>query len=254
MATTNSDKESTAEDTEAGGGAEKAESSTKAEAEGAADEKAEKAEAGAEKAEEAPAKPKPATRPAARAAGPRPAAARPGGGLGGLVPIALVVGVAVVLGYVVLRGDGGSSAPAPGAAAPDESQHWSVGQTVELDITLKPTDRGNLSCASPDEVAGKHCAFDAPDKPSAKGNNDDDKKILKPYAVPNSPTRVLVAGLWTDPGMSGKLPDERFTAHCKVTIEGKVNSPSVRWDPKGPWRDMKAPWFAGSASGCAIKK
>jgi hypothetical protein len=199
---------------------------------------------------------KPATKPGARPAGPRPAAPRQGGGMGGLVPIVLVVGVAVVLGYVVLRGDGGSGGPPPpsGPPAVDESTKWAVGQTVELDITLKPTDRGNLSCASPDEVAGKHCQFDAPDKPSAKGNLEDDKVILKPYAVPNSPTRILAAGLWTDPGMSNKLPDQRFTVHCKFKLEGKVNNPGIRWDPKGPWRDNKSPWFAASVSGCSIKK
>ncbi len=203
------------------------------------------------------AKPKPAAKPAAaRPAGPRPAAPRPGGGMGGLVPIALVVGVAVVLGYVVLRGDGGSGGPPPpsGPPAVDESTKWAVGQTVELDITLKPTDRNNLSCASPEEVAGKHCAFDAPDKASAKGN-DDDKKLLKPYSVPNSPTRILAAGVWTDSGMTGgKMPDARFTVRCKFTLDGKVNNPSVRWDPKGPWRDMKNPWFVASAASCTIKK
>lgn len=247
MATTNSDDEKGAADTAAEAGAEKAESAA------AKDEATKEAEPEdeAEGEPEEEAKPKPAPRPAARPAGPRPAAPRAGGGMGGLVPIALVVGVAVVLGYVVLRSDGGSGGP-PAIPKVDESTKWTVGQVVELDLTVKPTDRANLSCASPEEVAGKHCAFDAPDKPSAKGA-DDDKKLLKPYAVPNSPTRILVAGLWTDPGMSGKLPDNRFTVHCKFTLEGKVNAPGVRWDPKGPWRDMKNAWFTASASSCAIR-
>jgi serine/threonine-protein kinase len=193
----------------------------------------------------------------AKAQAQRPRAASPSRApLYVLGALGLVGVVGVVAGLTSSRSTPPHEAPLPAAAlvAQDESTRWAVGQVVELDVTLRPTDRGGLSCASSEEVAGKHCEFDAPDKPSAKGNSDDDKKVLKAYSVPNSPTRILAAGLWTDPGMSGTLPEQRFTVRCKFLLEGKVNNPSVRWDPKGPWRDMKSPWFVATTSSCTIHK
>ena len=49
---------------------------------------------------------------------------------------------------------------------------WKEGQTVDVEVTLVKTDGTDLACASADEVAGRHCAFEAENKPWTKGPNN----------------------------------------------------------------------------------
>jgi hypothetical protein len=131
---------------------------------------------------------------------------------------------------------------------------WTVGQTIELDITLVPSDGGNLACAAAEEVAGKHCAFEAAGKPWSKGDTKDDKTLLRPYMTTNN-LPFFAAGLWTNPALSASaLPkdDARFTAHCKYTVEGSIKKAQVRWRPDGQWLDWNEPRHTGSISDCKL--
>ena len=60
---------------------------------------------------------------------------------------------------------------------------WKTGETVDVEITLVKSDQKDLACASAEEIAGMHCAFETTTKPWSKGSVGDDKKLLKPYTT-----------------------------------------------------------------------
>jgi hypothetical protein len=166
----------------------------------------------------------------------------------GLVIAAFIVG-ALVIAFAT------SSEPAPAtAAAPSvpakPSKPWKVGEKVDVALTVLPTDGESLACASEQEITGKHCAFKTTTTPREDASADD-KILLKPYSTTGK-ERIIAAGLWSDPGMRGKLPAARFTVRCAFSIEGSIKAPGVRWGKTSPWRDMKNDWFAGTLSGCEI--
>lgn len=146
----------------------------------------------------------------------------------------LVVALAVLLGRY--------------AARRNVARPWDVGDVVDVEITLVATDAKSLACASPNEVAGRHCAFEAATKPWSKGGAEDDKAILRPYTTTDGKS-FAAAGMWTEPALDGKLPGGRFSVRCKLAIEGKLAKPSVRWG--GPWIDTQADWLAGVISRCS---
>jgi len=128
---------------------------------------------------------------------------------------------------------------------------WKTGQTVDVEITLVKNDKQDLSCASGDEIGGKHCAFEAQNKPWSKGDNGDDKKLLKPYTTTDR-VQFTAAGLWSDPAMApAKLPATRFSVKCKYKVEGTLKNVAVRWDPTGQWFPSTE-WYAGSVSDCKL--
>lgn len=182
-------------------------------------------------------------------ASPPPAAGRPKI-LARVIAIAILVGIPVAL-LVSSRGGGGGRG---GAGKLPASTSWAVGSEQSIDITLVQQDKVNLACASADEVAGKHCQFEAQNKPWSKGGPGDDKVQLKPYRLAGSNDPVLVAGLWSQPALGTGLPNDRFTAKCKLKVEGKVKKPAVRWNPSDPWFDEPFDWPAGSVSDCKIVK
>jgi hypothetical protein len=159
--------------------------------------------------------------------------------------IAVLVLIGIPVALLLLSGrDRGARTPA--------STRWNPGQEVDIDITLVETDRAALACASTEEVAGKHCAFESSSKP-AKGDNNDDKKVLRPYyTVGHDP--FIAAGVWSEPALRGALPKERFAVKCKYKVDGKLKKPSVRWKSEGPWYDEVIDWPVGIVSGCTLSK
>jgi hypothetical protein len=180
-------------------------------------------------------------RGAAPLAKPRPAAARKGGSLGKSM-ILFVVIVGGLAAAFALLGNESSSGP----AAPK----WKTGDTADLELTLVADDKKNLACSTSDEVAGAHCAFEDKAKAWSKGDNADDKKLLKPYTTTDH-IQVLASGLWSDPGMTGTLPAVRFSVKCKYKVEGKVKAAAIRWASDGPWYDSKD-LYTGSLSACKL--
>lgn len=128
---------------------------------------------------------------------------------------------------------------------------WKVGDVVDVEITLVAGDGKNLACAALDEVEGRHCAFEAADKPWSKSPDQSDDKTLRPYTTVEK-QQLAAAGLWGQPVMQGKLPNERFTVACKFKVEGKLVKPMVRWSSTGPFADAGPTWPAGMLSDCKI--
>jgi hypothetical protein len=187
------------------------------------------------------ARPGAAKRGAAPLAKARPAAARKGGSLGKSM-ILFVVIVGGLAAAFALLGTESSSGP----AAPK----WKTGDTADLELTLVADDKKNLACSSSDDIAGAHCAFEDKTKAWSKGDNADDKKLLKPYTTVDH-VQILASGLWSDPGMTGTLPTVRFSVKCKYKVEGKMKTAAIRWNGDGPWYDSKD-LYSGSISGCKL--
>jgi hypothetical protein len=199
---------------------------------------------------------KPAAKPVANASAVKPAAAkrasvprakahpvpaRKGGSLGkSMILFVLIVGG--LAAAFALLGQESSSGP----AAPK----WKTGDTADLELTVIADDKKNLACASTDDVAGAHCAFEDKAKPRPSGDIADDKKLLKPYTTVDH-VQVLASGLWTDPGMTGTLPTARFSVKCKYKVEGKMKAAAIRWAIDGQWYDSKD-LYSGSISGCKV--
>ena len=177
---------------------------------------------------------------------PRPMPPRAQGGALGksLVLFVIVVG-GLALGFALLgrEGGGGDAAPVP---------KWNVGQVVDTEVTLVPSDNKDLACAAADEIAGRHCQFEAQNKPWSKSTGDTDEKIFKPYTTTDR-IQFLAAGLWDQPALkSGKLPNTRFSVKCKYKVEGKMKKPFIRWSADGQWFERADDWFAGSVSDCTL--
>jgi hypothetical protein len=173
-----------------------------------------------------------------------------------------VVGTAAMIGLAVVLPDGiGNFLPIVGIAVgfailgqePSAIQKpkWAAGQTVDVEITLVKNDKQDLACSSPDEIGGKHCAFEANSKPWSKGDNNDDKKVLRPYTTTEH-LQFTAAGVWSDPALApDKLPATRFSLKCKYKVEGTLKSLGVRWEQTGQWFPNNE-WYAGSVSDCKL--
>jgi hypothetical protein len=161
----------------------------------------------------------------------------------------LMLFVAIVGGLIVLFAI--ISREEPGATGPAPAPKWSVGQTVDLELTVVPSDSKDLACSSPEDIGGKKCQFETPGKAYAPAQTDD-KKVLKPYTTTDR-VQIIGAGLWSEPALEPtKLPNTRFSVKCKYKIESKMKSPGIRWAGDGPWYPQQTDWHAGSFSGCTI--
>src|SRR5262249_30097501 len=90
------------------------------------------------------------------------------------------LGKSVRLSFGIVAGLGAGFAVLGRDPEPQARPKWKVGDTVDVDVTLVKEDRQDLACASADEVAGKHCGFEAANKPWTKGASTEDK-VLRPY-------------------------------------------------------------------------
>jgi hypothetical protein len=229
--------------------AEKDDRDDKDEAEDQAEAKAEADEKTSDASEDEA--PKPAKKAAksgkARARGAargRPApqpAAQQGSSLGKSMILFVVIIGGLAAGFAIL-GREEQQAPA--------KPKWSVGQTVDVEITLVKSDKNDLACSSTEEVGGKHCAFEAMNKPWSKGSTTDDKALLKPYTTTDR-IQFTAAGVWSDPALATSIPPSRFSLKCKYKVEGTLKNLAVRWDPAGQWFPQNE-WFAGSVSDCKV--
>ncbi len=125
---------------------------------------------------------------------------------------------------------------------------WRVGQLVELDITLVKEDAMNLACSSAQDVAGKKCEWNGKDK----NTGVTDATMLKPYTTIDG-VNFVAAGVWNQPALDkAKLPNDRFSVHCKYKVEGMLKTPMIRWNPSAPWGEKKEDWYAGTVSDCKM--
>jgi hypothetical protein len=161
-----------------------------------------------------------------------------------LMLFVIIVGGLIVAFAVIGRDDGAGAGPVP-------APKWSLGQTVDLEITVVPSDAKDLACSSPEEVGGKRCQFEAPGKAVSPAQTDE-KKILKPYTTTDR-IQFIGGGLWAEPALGpSKIPNTRFSVKCKFNVEAKLKAPGIRWNSDGPWYPQTTDWYAGALTGCNI--
>jgi len=169
------------------------------------------------------------------------AAPRQPGALGKSLVLFMIVVGGLALGFFLLGREGDNKPP--------PVPKWAVGQTVDVEITVVPSDRQDLACASKTELEGRHCQFEERNRPLK--SSDPDEKILKPYTTTDR-VQFLAAGLWDQPSLKAKLPTTRFSVKCKYKVEGKIPKPWIRWASDGQWFERVDDWYAGPVTDCTI--
>jgi len=155
----------------------------------------------------------------------------------------------------------------PGSPPPRRKppvRNYSIGQELDVAITLVSTDVVAISCASQEEVDGRHCAFES-SKPETKWSKavsverSPKDEILVPYKTTDD-VMFLIPGLFEQPALVERLKVDppifgiehvRFNAHCKMKLVGKVGSLEVRWAPNGRWHPATNV-FVGTVSDCRL--
>lgn len=151
----------------------------------------------------------------------------------------------------------------PARKAPPKPS-YSVGQEIDVAITLVSTDKLALACASEEEVAGRHCEFEASRPPKRFSREltsqlPDEERILAPYKTTGD-VMFLIPGLFSQPALIERLEVDppvfgvdrvRFNAHCKLKILGKVSKVEARWSPKGQFGSF-SDVHVGTVSGCTV--
>jgi hypothetical protein len=145
-----------------------------------------------------------------------------------------------------------------GSAAP---RSFTVGQDVDVAITLVTTDAKSLACAHPEEIGGRHCEYAGHNerwtKPPSSGRPPTAADVLAPYKTTDD-ILLLVPGLFSEPALRERLAIDppnfnsehiRFVANCKMRVEGKLSEIDVRWANNGQWQTQKDAWY-GPVSGC----
>jgi hypothetical protein len=165
----------------------------------------------------------------------------------------LMIG-AVVLGLMVLitmSKLGDWLEPKQQAAAQGTNPTDSApGTTGRVQITLITADYNLLTCASPQVIEGKHCAYRSETEVWPRPENaplDENKRdVIQPYRTWPDNRLILVAGLWADPAVALRLHREpptgvaqkklsRFVADCQMKFLGKLQNPRLRWPTSGQW-------------------
>jgi hypothetical protein len=148
-----------------------------------------------------------------------------------------------------------------GAAPKKKAPEYTVGQDIDVAVTLVTTDSRTLACASQEVVKGKRCEFDGKKEPWAKSA---DVKLapldtLAPYKTTDDQL-FLIPGLFADPALKHRLEIDpptsngehaRFVANCKLHIEGKIGHMQTRWHLNGEWGTANDGWV-GTVSNCLL--
>lgn len=155
----------------------------------------------------------------------------------------------------------------PGSPPPRRTPRpptYSIGQDLDVAITLVTTDVVAISCASGEEVDGRHCAFESsnPETKWSKAVSKElptEERILVPYKTTDD-VMFLIPGLFDQPALVERLKVDppvfgvehvRFNAHCKMKIVGKVGKLDVRWSPNGKWHPATNV-FVGTVADCKL--
>jgi hypothetical protein len=161
------------------------------------------------------------------------------GGSRSKVFLVVVIGAAVILGGILVLQ---RSSPA--------------GHARSADITLVTSDRTGVECVSSNEIKGMHCGYASESKPWPS----DEKTMLRPYLTLDRHL-YLVPGLFLEPAIlnrfQSELPDKpgqqlkRFTAHCTITVIGKVAGVRTRFFANTDWSNPEEV-EVGTLSDCKI--
>lgn len=135
-----------------------------------------------------------------------------------------------------------------------------AGMRTRDTITLITADRYDLSCASPDAVAGHRCAYLEPGKPVLPPAPFDE--VLVPYVTTRGQL-VYAPGLWRDPAVAARLAQEppqgiererlrRFDAHCTLEALGELTA-QPRFGNTNPYGPPQRAWVV-RPSDCTVER
>ncbi len=158
----------------------------------------------------------------------------------------------VLKGATCRRISSGKAAPPPKGSVP------SVGQKLDVELTLIISDAHGLVCAMPKAVAGLHCAYETKSALAGPAADVPTPTTLQPVTTVDR-KQLLVAGLWQQPALKTKLenenpnrPSPRFTAACSVEIRGRANTAWVQWKRGKTWFAAND-WQVVSVESCTLK-
>lgn len=147
-----------------------------------------------------------------------------------------------------------------GGGGPVASVKWKPGQTVNVEVTIVTTDYKNLNCAMQGDIKGLYCAYTAQNKRNTKSKGDSraEENMLQPFTTTDR-IQFMAAGLWMTPELKAKLdkenfdrPSPRFTANCKLKVEGRTKTAFVQWKPGEGWHPGNG-WYVGKIASCKIQ-
>ena len=147
----------------------------------------------------------------------------------------------------------------PAEPAPTDVAAWQTGAKSTIRLTVVTADAASLTCASTQSFEGKHCAYKSeteiwPRDPQAP--IDDNKALtIQPYRTWLDNKLILVSGVWSYPSTAyrlhqeppGNLPSDklaRYVIECKVHFGGKMDKPTLRWQPGQSWNTEQATMVA----------
>jgi hypothetical protein len=162
------------------------------------------------------------------------------------VVIGLLVTAVVVIGGVNV----GRRQP------PEKDKMIAEGTVIDGDITLITSDRNDVGCSSDRMVERRRCGFNQDGTAQA----GDERDRLQPFMTVDRHLYVI-PGLFLDPAIKRRYESEppqkpreqlkRFTAHCKLTVIGKMTDFKLRWVAAGPWSPPQKAEIA-TATDCKV--
>lgn len=140
-----------------------------------------------------------------------------------------------------------------------------VGRTVDVGITLVTADARDLACASNETVGGARCLYDESGALREGLPVGDEAgrstEVLAPYMTTDN-VLFLVPGLFAEPAIAKRFAEEpptvgrdrlkRFTAQCRMKIEGRAKDLAVRWEPTAAFGPQADGAWVGRISNCSI--
>jgi hypothetical protein len=157
----------------------------------------------------------------------------------GKVLLGVVIGAVVILGGIMVL-----------------QRSSSVGHKASADITLVTSDRAEVECVASNDFKGMHCGYSS----ETKAWPGDEKTMLRPYLTLDRHL-YLVPGLFLEPAILNRFQSElpnkpreqlkRFTAHCTITVIGKVAGVRTRFFANSDWSNPEEV-EVGTVSDCKI--
>lgn len=124
------------------------------------------------------------------------------------------------------------------------------GSEFRIDVTIVPSDSGDLDCDSPITLGGLRCAFDD------KRRVLDDDRALRPF-VSTQGELVLLANLFTAPSVSDWVAraraDQRVEVSCRVRRLGTFDAVGVRFKRNSAF-EKQSKILAAQGLDCKVRR
>lgn len=144
----------------------------------------------------------------------------------------------------------------PSPAASNEAGPPRPGTVLDLELTLITSDRGDVACVSPTMFQRYACDFSGETTPRAIEERD----ALRPYMTLDRQV-YLLPGLFLENQVQRRYQAEppqvprdqlrRFSAQCRVQVQGRLRGFKLRWDATGRWSEPQDADVA-TVLGCTV--